>query len=220
MASSQLVARGAIVYNEFAIDPAMTNLPGDCDLALVDGDGLAAHSLLPVLGASIGAVVIAAARSSSGQARPAAWLSLRDTYAFVQELGRATGHRPDKQLWFASNRYWLLSDEIGAFDQFRSEPHSAARGTHEGTRRYYLGGGRLVKHFVFDNVRPRDTNLKELRGEIRLLRNPPPGFPVPRLIATGERQDEGWLIRDCFEGKLLLDLTGRVLTRIWCCMMF
>ena len=89
-----------------------------------------------------------------------------------------------------------------------SGPSPTARhgGTHEGTRRYYLGGGRLVKHFVFDNVRRRDTNLKELRGEIRFLRNPPPGFPVPRLIATGERQDEGWLIRDYFEGKLLLDL--------------
>ena len=136
----------------------------------------------------------------------AAWQTLRGAYAFVQELGQATGRSPDKRLWFASNRYWLLSDEIGAFDQFRSEPHSLAGGVHEGTRRYYLGSGRLVKHFIFDNARLRDTNLKELRGEIRFLRNPPPGFEVPRLIATGERQGEGWLIRDCFEGKLLLDL--------------
>ena len=182
----------------------MANLPGDCDLAFVeDGE----HSSLHALGASIGAVVIAAARSSSsGETRLADWQTLRGAYAFVQELGQATGRSPDKRLWFASNRYWLLSDEIGAFNQFRSEPHSLAGGVHEGTRRYYLGNGRLVKHFVFDNARLRDTNLKELRGEIRFLRNPPPGFEVPRLIATGERQHEGWLIRDCFEGKLLLDL--------------
>jgi hypothetical protein len=207
LATSQLAARGAIVHNELAIDFATANVSGDCDLALVDGDGLAARSSLPALRASIGAIVIAAARSSSGETRPAGWLTLRDTYAFVQELGQAaSGRRPDKQLWFASNRYWLLSDEIGVFDQFTSEPHSAARGTHEGTRRYYLGDGRLVKHFVFDNARRREINLKELRGEIRFLRNPPPGIEVPRLIATGERQDEGWLIRDCFEGKLLLNL--------------
>src|ERR1041384_1165883 len=150
-AQSQLLARGAIVHKEPAIDSAMANLPRDCDLALVEGHSASARSSLHALATSVGAVVVATARKSSpGETRTAAWLGLRDAYAFVHEVVEAPLGRPDTQMWFASNRYWLLSDEIGAFDEFRSEPHSAAGGAHEGTRHHYLRGGRPGEEFVFE----------------------------------------------------------------------
>jgi O-antigen chain-terminating methyltransferase len=203
----RLAARGAVVHRDDA------DASGDFDLVLALGLGdLAIDDLSHLLSRghaqNAGAVLLESpvpdAAPDEDRPQPPVWHMLRGLFAFVHEVGLAAGQR--QALWFASNRHWFLSGVLGTFDQYKSESHSAARGTYRGTRRYYLGAGLLVKHYSFDDAQLRERNLTELRSEIGFLRQPPKGFAVPPLLLAGERREEGFIVRRAIEGRPLLDI--------------
>ena len=131
---------------------------------------------------------------------------LRD-YAFVHELAQLQTHLSEvkRPLYFASNHYWYLSNQIGYFENVQSESHSYAHGTHQDTRRYYFGEGRIVKFHLMNVTERQSPNLKEHQNEVSFLSDLPEGFSAPKLIFHGKNEKELWLVRDQLEGRLLVD---------------
>lgn len=129
-------------------------------------------------------------------------------FAFVHELAQHQTHlscilRP---LYFASNRYWYLNDQVVAFDSWQVYPHVLAQNIHQGTRRYYVGEGLIAKLFRLDHATLSMPNLEEHRSEVTFLRAPPPGVKVPRLVQEGRHEHEVWLVREQLPGELLIDM--------------
>jgi O-antigen chain-terminating methyltransferase len=145
-------------------------------------------------------------------------------FAFVHEIGQCGTHLSDvtRPFYFASNRYWHLNGELGAFDSWRDDSHSFARGTHEGTRRYFFGGDAIAKVFYLEQpardpgpiarLRGREAparrtlNSAEQANETAFLQNPPQGYPAPTLHLHGSHDREAWLVREQVPGDLLIDL--------------
>jgi O-antigen chain-terminating bifunctional methyltransferase/kinase len=130
--------------------------------------------------------------------------ALLQGFAFVHELSRHGTHLSPipRPLVVASQRYWVLPPAAGLIDSHQSEPHGYARGHYKGSREYYRSGDRLIKLFRYD-VDPELDNAGELAREAALLRVPPPGLRTPRLLAFGEHENAGWLIREWLPGRLL-----------------
>jgi len=128
-------------------------------------------------------------------------------YAFVHELAQCQTHLSElkRPLYFASNHLWYLNNQLGYFENFQSESHQYAQGTHQNTRRYYFGEGRIVKIFLLNNTIRQSLNLKEHENEVSFLSDPPEGFSTPKLILHGKNQKELWLVHDQLEGRLLID---------------
>ncbi|WP_114241366.1 methyltransferase domain-containing protein [Dyella sp. C9] len=130
-------------------------------------------------------------------------------FSFVHEIARFPTHLSDIQrpLYVASNHYWYLGGNLQAFGRCDADPHALARGTHQLTRRYFFGGGKMAKLLRFDGPRG-DYNRTEWQREIDALGDPPPELAGiwPSLESVGESGDEGWLVRGTVEGDLLLDV--------------
>lgn len=126
-------------------------------------------------------------------------------YSFVHELGRHNTHLSTivRPLYFASNRFWYLSEQFGSFDAYKSDSHAYAKGVHQGTRRYYFGEDRVVKVYRLDVPALQEPNFQEHQKEIIFLSNPPAGFSVPKLILHGDSSGELWLVREQIEGRVL-----------------
>lgn len=141
-------------------------------------------------------------------AQPQEPRQLLSGFAFVHELAQHHTHLSGipRPLYFASNRYWYLNDQVVAFDSWQAYPHVLAQNTHQGTRRYYFGEGLIVKFFRLDHAAISISNLEEHRNEVTFLRAPPPGIKVPRLVQEGRHEHEAWLVREQLPGKLLVDM--------------
>lgn len=141
-------------------------------------------------------------------ALPASPRELLQGFSFVHRTAEYGTHVSDirRPLYVASNRYWLLGDQIGAFDRFTTESHRRARGLFADTRLYYFGAGRLVKVYLLDNPWKREKNLSEIRTETAFLRREIENFRKPRLLLADEHRDEAWLVRECLDGELLCDI--------------
>ncbi|HQE40272.1 MAG TPA: class I SAM-dependent methyltransferase, partial [Zoogloea sp.] len=142
-----------------------------------------------------------------GSSQPEDPRTLLETIAYVHELARHGTHLAPipRPLYFASNRYFLLNDRVEQFDSWSAEPHALARGTHEGSRRYFFSANNVLKLYRFDLPRG-EHNKAEFELEKRFFNNPPSELSVPACREIGENDAEGWLLTERFPGRLLLDL--------------
>ena len=134
--------------------------------------------------------------------------SLLEGFGYVHQLGLYDTHLSTikRPLYFASNRYWFLGEHFGMFDSLTTEPHAAAQGTHQSSRRYYFNDQFVVKHFRLDHQHRGAINREELLKEISFLASPPDGFTAPACLGSGVNEKEGWTIVERKPGKLLLDI--------------
>jgi O-antigen chain-terminating methyltransferase len=139
--------------------------------------------------------------------QPANPRQLLDGFAFVHEIARNPTHLSElpRPLYVASNRYWFLGDRAEAFDSWKTESHALVGGTACGTRRYFFGNGLVAKVFDLEGERLSEINRRDNVQEAALLRDPPPGFAVPKLLSDGRTEREAWLVREHVPGELLLD---------------
>ncbi len=133
---------------------------------------------------------------------------LLEGFAFVHELARHKTHLSDinRPLYIASSRYWFLNEQIGRFDSWQVDSHMFAKGTHQGTRRYFFGEGSVVKLFRLDHATRLTPNLDEYNNEVNFLSNPPMDFNAPCLLLHGRNEYEAWLVREQLPGELLVDM--------------
>lgn len=139
-------------------------------------------------------------------AQPQESRSLLENIAFVHELARHETHLAPipRPLYVASNRYWVLGEHAGRFESWTVDPHAFARGTHEGSRRYFFSPDYVVKIYRFDHQRGVH-NRTEFTRETEFLGNPPADFTTPAFI-SGSNDTEGWVVLERKRGRLLLDM--------------
>lgn len=147
-----------------------------------------------------------------GPSQPEDARELLSGFPFVHELARFSTHLSDVQrpLYVASACYWYLGGEIHGFERNETDPHALARGTHQLSRHYLFGEGRLAKLVRFDGPRG-DHNKAEWQREVAALSNVPEELKEcwPVLESHGHGIDEGWLVRSVVDGELLLDVLHR-----------
>lgn len=133
--------------------------------------------------------------------------TLLEPIAFVYEVARHATHLAPipRPLFVASNQYWILEDRAELFDSWSAEPHAFARGTHEGSRRYFFSADCILKMYRFDHPRGKH-NMAEFKKEVQFLQNPPTDFPAAALISFGEKDANAWLATQRLPGRQLLDL--------------
>ncbi len=133
---------------------------------------------------------------------------LLDGFVFVHELTRHGTHLSAicRPLYVSSNRYWCLDGQAGIFDTWQADSHAFTHGVHQGTRRYFFGGGYVIKLFRLDCVPLFLPNSQEHNNEKVFLLNPPPGFNAPQLLLQGKNEHEAWLVRKQLYGELLSEI--------------
>ncbi len=127
-------------------------------------------------------------------------------YSFVHKLGDNGTHLSDvkRPLYVASNSYWFLGDQIGAFDSWTTESHALVHNASLGMRRYFFGKDTLAKLFIYDETGRGQMSVREHANEVAFLSSPPDNFKTPRLHLHGQNECEVWLVRDKIQGELLL----------------
>jgi O-antigen chain-terminating methyltransferase len=133
--------------------------------------------------------------------------SLFDKIAFVRELARHKTHLSPipRPLYAVSNRCWVLGGKVGWFETWTENPHIFARGTHEGSRRYFFSPELIVKKYCFDHPRGQ-LNRTEFNREVCFFKRVPAGFPAPMCYAIESCETEGWVVFERIHGRLLLDV--------------
>ncbi len=108
-------------------------------------------------------------------------------------------------LYAVSNLYWVVGDRAGIIDSWSDDPHAFAKGTHQGSRRYFFSPNEVVKKYRFDHPRGW-LNREEFDRETSFYKNVPQGFPAPALQVSACSETEGWVVLERMPGRLLLDL--------------
>lgn len=141
--------------------------------------------------------------------------SLIEQSAFWHQIASSETHLSpiDRPLYVASNHYLLLGDFCRRFSCWRAFPYAGGNeNAHNRSRRYYFGEGFFCKLIDLTSPDRRvlaevlTRNQEELNREVNLLRQPPPGLVVPRLITYGDDERHGWLVVSQIEGELISDL--------------
>ena len=138
-------------------------------------------------------------------AQPQSARALLSDYAFVHEIARHGTHLSDvrRPLFFASNRYWYLDGQAGAFDRWTTASNKVVPDPHRGTRRSYFSDKKIIIQFRLDDRARREQNLLEWENAVAFLKDPPPGLTAPRLEGWGRSATEAWLIRELLPGMTL-----------------
>jgi len=169
------------------------------------------QQMLGVLAEAAGIGVFELARATEpldwARSQPQDPRQLLDSFAFVHELAQTGTHLSSitRPLFFTSNKYWFLDGQMGRFDTWQSESHSLSQDASRGTRRYFFGEGRVVKHYWLNNDAHREANSAEYLNEVAFLRAPPPGLQVPLLSISNRDDRAAWLVREQLPGELLID---------------
>jgi O-antigen chain-terminating methyltransferase len=107
---------------------------------------------------------------------------------------RQSIHRP---LFFCSSRYWYFGEEMVPFSNWFE------RGA---GRRYYIGDGVLAKVFRINGDADAE-NRRSIQREAAFLKSPPDDYHwSPKLLCSGDRAEEAWLVREYVPGTTLSDL--------------
>jgi len=128
-------------------------------------------------------------------------------FAFVHHINHIKTHLSDveRPLVFASNKFWYLEGRLEKFDLWTSSSHNLAPNVHGGTRRYYFSETFFLKHFEINHIRSKH-NLPEITKEIEFHHLNLGIGRSPKLILSGCTEDEGWVVTERLDGRLLLDL--------------
>ncbi|MGD0107768.1 MAG: class I SAM-dependent methyltransferase [Rhodopila sp.] len=171
----------------------------------------AVQQMLGVLAEAAGIGVFELARATEplewARSQPQDPRQLLENFAFVHEVAQIGTHLSSvtRPLFVASNHYWVLDGQMGRFDTWKSESHSLSQDASRGTRRYFFGEGRVVKHYRLDEDAHREGNIAEYVNEVAFLRAPPPGLQVPLLSNSNRDDHAAWLVREQLPGELLID---------------
>lgn len=132
-------------------------------------------------------------------------------YPFLRVLSRQATHLSAvaRPLYFASSQFWYVAEEMGEFVTWSDDPHERGRGTHQHSRRYFFSEQVFVKKMTLLVEGRVEINQTEFQNEVAFLRDPPSGFPAPRLIAAMDDAPDMFLAREMVEGQLLSDLIDR-----------
>lgn len=142
-------------------------------------------------------------------AQPEDPAELLSGYAFERVLSVQGTHLSGiaRPLYFASNRYWYLGEQLRQFDSWRQESHGYAMGSHQGTRRYYFGDGVMAKRLSLDNAHLTAPNLTEYGNEVAfLMAGGVDGFRAPPLLFHENDGRDLWLVREALSGEILSEL--------------
>lgn len=142
-----------------------------------------------------------------GPSQPEHYIELLQGYAFTHELALFGTHLSavERPLLVASNHYWFVGQQAEPFERWSSEAHDLAKGTHQGSRRYFWGAQAFAKVVRFEGERGAFNRI-EFEREVAFLSNPPAGFQAPRLLAHNQSANEGFLVMERLQGRLLLDV--------------
>lgn len=201
--------------------------PGQYDLVLglsvfhhiVHEKGVATvQDLLARAASQCGALVLELALREEplywGPAQPEDPRWLLKPISFVHNVASHATHLAQipRPLFVASNHYWIFQHQAGRFEEWSTDPHSLAKNTHEGSRRYYFGVDTVVKMYRVDNAGRGDHNRMEFEREISFLQAPPKKFHAPALLTHGINETEAWVVMQRLSGRLLLDVLreGRI----------
>lgn len=148
-----------------------------------------------------------------GPSQPENPRELLQAYAFIRELARFGTHLSEisRPLLVASNSYWISDTDVEPFEHWSAEAHTLAKGTHQGSRRYFWAQDSFAKVIRFDGERGAFNRI-EFERETAFLSNPASGFATPRLLSTSINENEGMLVMERLQGRLLLDLVQEGVT--------
>lgn len=143
-----------------------------------------------------------------GPSQPEDPAVLLQCYAFRRILAYQPTHLSGitRPLYFTSNRYWYLGDDVSEILGWRTESHANAMGSHFGTRRYFFGKDVILKQMSLVNAERRAFNLEEYTNEVTFLQNIPPGVSAPKLIHHQNDGDDLWILREMLPGRLLSEI--------------
>lgn len=108
----------------------------------------------------------------------------------------------ERPLFFASNKYWNIDSDYGVIDHFSKQSHQLDESYHNGNRRYYFSGDKIIKIFINSS---NYDDWTELNNEYNFLLSPVEGYRTPEIIHYGSNTGESWLVRKIIPGTLLLD---------------
>ena len=129
-------------------------------------------------------------------------------FGFVHCVAYFPNHLSDtvRPMFFASSRWWWLDATLHPFDTWTEQSHELAGDFHRGSRRYFFGGDRLAKYFMFAGD-AADRNRLELTREIEFLSAPPADLErLPVVHGRAVEEHCGWLVRELLPGKRLSEL--------------
>jgi len=137
-------------------------------------------------------------------AQPADPRGLFAAYPFVHDVTWHATHLSaiERPLIFASSQWCWLGGMLSGFDDWSTVSRKGVEDVHRGTRRYYFSRDRLIKYFRLTGE-SADRNRDELGREAAFLSDPPPGLPVPAIIAAGMDDHHAFLVRQLVPGQLL-----------------
>jgi O-antigen chain-terminating bifunctional methyltransferase/kinase len=169
------------------------------------------RQILAAMGRNVGAVLLEVALRQEplywAASQPADPRNFLADFGFVHEIATIGTHlsATARPLLFGSNKYLYLGGNIFSYNDTTTEPHRLARGTHEGTRKYYFGDRVFAKQYLLGHPKRGAYNKNEMHREQTFLQNAPEGFRIPRLIEHGSTPAEAWVITERWHGALLLD---------------
>lgn len=124
--------------------------------------------------------------------------NILDDIAFSRKLGEFGTHLTDvtRPLYFSSNKYWFIDDEIEPINDWSKESHEFAHGIHQGSRRYYYSNDKFLKVYSFAGELA-DINKKDIENEVESLRNLSQcnlnNINLPHLYSYIEESNIGYL---------------------------
>lgn len=150
-----------------------------------------------------------------GPSLPKDYRNLLTGFACVRKIAEFPTHLSElkRPLCYASNQYIYFRDNsLIKIDKSFNLPHNMAGDTHLGTRKYFIGEGKFIKFVVLHSIEHsyRDEyNKNEITSEANFLRKMDGNDIFPTLIKYEIDDDEGWVVRNSYEGKILSDVISQ-----------
>ena len=139
-------------------------------------------------------------------ALPADPVSIFGDTLFVRELRRTGTHLSEvvRPLFFASDTYWYVANEIDAIKHARRGGHRFAKPSFRTSRTYLFSDDRVLKmlSIIGDDA---EVNRRELDGEVAFLCDMETEGGYPKVIGVDEDGRNLFLLREKIDGQLLID---------------
>lgn len=142
-----------------------------------------------------------------GPAQPEDPFELVEQIGFVHLLGKIPTHLShiSRPLYVTSDRYCIFDETVIPFSHWTSHAHAFAAPSSRASRRYYFADHQMVKYYRLDQEQQL-LNQTEQAKEVQFLNSAPPGFKVPRLLASGGAVSAVWTVMERLPGRTLLEL--------------
>ncbi len=130
---------------------------------------------------------------------------LLDKFAFLEKLSEHSTRlsKVKRPIYFCSNHYWYVNEELQAFDTFVDSSHINDLKGHEGMYRNYMTHDKTLKYYRFVGPQSK-TNQGKLEAEIAFLNHNSALIDIfPRLMDYKLAEHGGWILREKIPGITL-----------------